>query len=75
MTDVEIRIARRVATYMKEVSEQQVDLNFFMGLGIALAVIFEETTGQSARDVKPRALLAWATDLPHVTYPHVKESN
>jgi hypothetical protein len=74
MGPVEIRIARRVATYMMEVAEQQVDLHFFQGLGMALAVIFEESTGKSAKDVKPKELLEWANNLPQVPYPRVTEN-
>lgn len=74
MTDVEIRIARRVATYMLEISEQQVDLHFFQGLGLTLAICYEEMTGRSARDTKPKDLIEWAKALPPVRYPHVKEN-
>ena len=75
MGEVEIRIARRVSTYMLEISEQQVDLNFFQGLGLALAVIYEECTGFSAKNRKPRELLEWARTLPEkVTFPHVKDN-
>lgn len=73
MTEVDIRIVRRLATYMLEVAEQGVDLHFFQGLGIALAVVFEETVGQSARNLKPRDLIEWAQNQPKdVTFPHVK---
>lgn len=71
MNEVEIRIARRVATYMLEVAEQQVDLHFFQGLGFALAVIYEESTGRTANTVKPRELIEWAKNLPDVKYQKV----
>jgi len=71
MSNTEIRIARRVATYMLEIAEQQVDMNFFQGLGLALAVIFEECTGSSARDKKPQTIIEWARNLPDVAYPKV----
>ena len=71
MTDSEIKIARRIAAYMLEIAEQQVDLHFFQGLGLALAVCYEELTGYSSRQIKPRELLEWAKNLPQVSYPHV----
>jgi len=72
MSSTEIRIARRVATYMMEIAAQQVDMNFFQGLGLALAVIFEECTGSSAKDKKPQTIIQWAQDLPHEPYPKVR---
>lgn len=71
MSEPEIRIAKRIATYMLSVAEQQVDLAFFMGLGLTLAISYEESTGRSAKDKKPRELIQWAQDLPSVTFPHV----
>lgn len=71
MSEPEIRIAKRVATYMLSVAEQQVDMNFFMGLGLTLAIVYEECTGRTAADKKPRELIQWAQDLPQVTFPHV----
>lgn len=72
MNEPEIRIAKRVATYMLEVSEQQIDLSFFMGIGLSLAIIYEEITGKSARDRKPKELIQWALDLPWIRFPHVQ---
>lgn len=74
MTDTEIRIAKRVATYMLEVAETGVDLSFFQGLGMALAVIYEEITGLTAADKKPQLIIQWAKALPDVKFPHVKSS-
>jgi hypothetical protein len=74
MSEVDIRIAKRVATYMLEVAEQQVDLHFFMGLGFSLAVIYEEVTGLSAKNTKPKDLIQWAQALGSVTFPHVKSN-
>lgn len=71
MTNTEIRIARRVAAYMLSVAEQQVDLSFFQGLGMALAVIYEEMTGRTAADKKPKEIIEWAKDLPEEKYPRV----
>jgi hypothetical protein len=71
MSEAEIRIAKRVATYMLEIAEQQVDLNFFQGLGLSLAIVYEESTGRTSADKKPRELLEWARSLPSVSYPHV----
>ena len=71
MTDTEIRIAKRVATYMLEIAEQQVDLHFFQGLGLTLAIVYEESTGLTAANRKPRELIEWAKNLPEVKFPHV----
>ena len=66
-----IRIARRCAIYMGEIAEQQVDLHFFMGVGLTLAICFEEMTGSSAGNRKPQELIQWALNLPDVPYPRV----
>jgi hypothetical protein len=74
MSETEIRIARRIATYMLEISEQQVDINFFQGLGLALAVVFEECTRLPAGSRKPQELLEWARALSsEVPFPKVRE--
>lgn len=73
MSEPEIRIAKRLATYMMEVAEQQVDLNFFQGLGLGLGIVYEETQGRSVNNMKPRELIQWALNLPEkVTFPHVR---
>lgn len=74
MTECEIRIARRIATYMLEVAEQRVDLAFFQGLGLALGVVYEECTGHTVNNKKPKGVIEWAQNLPEVTYPHVESS-
>lgn len=74
MSETEVRIARRVSTYMLDVAEQQVDLSFFQGLGLALAIIYEEMTGRTAADKKPQEIIQWAKDLPYVIFPHVSKS-
>jgi len=66
-----IRIARRVVAYMLSVAEQQVDLAFFQGLGMGLAICFEEITGSSAGNKKPQELMQWAMNLPDEKYPRV----
>ena len=66
-----IRIARRIAVQMCAVAEQQIDMNFFQGMGICLAFCFEEMTGRSARYQKPKDLLQWALNLPEEKYPRV----
>ena len=71
MNHAEIRIAKRLVTYMLEVAEQGVDMNFFMGIGLTLAIVYEECTGRSAKDKKPRDLIQWAKDLPEVRFPPV----
>ena len=74
MESTEIRIARRICAYMMEASEQQINLEYFKGLGISLAVCYEEMMGRTALDKKPLELLKWALDLPKERYPHVSSS-
>lgn len=71
MTATEIRIARRTVAYMLESAEQGCNIEFFKGLGMALAVVYEETTGYSAMKRKPQEIMQWAKDLPNVPYPKV----
>jgi len=73
MDKVSIRITRRVVAYMLSVAEQQVDLAFFQGLGMALAVCFEEMTGSTAKNKKPQDLMQWALALPDEKYPRVTD--
>lgn len=73
MTQTEVRIARRLVTYMLSVAEQQIDLQFFQGLGVALAVVYEEMTGRTAVDKKPLELIQWAKNLPEERYPKVAQ--
>ena len=68
------RIAKRIVTYMLEAAEQGVNLEFFQGLGMSLAVVYEEVTGRTAADKKPRELMQWALNLPDVRFPHVSSS-
>jgi hypothetical protein len=64
-----IRIAKRIAHEMLQISSEQIDLHFFMGVGIALAISYEEMTGRTAADKKPQELIQWAVyDLPDVNY-------
>jgi hypothetical protein len=42
-------------------------MNFFMGFGLAMAIVFEEMTGKDSKNLKPQELLAWAKDLPMPT--------
>ena len=72
MTDSEIRAARRIVAYMQDVAQQQVDLYFFQGLGLALAVLYEESTGLGASQMKPKDLMEWALNLPQVRYSHIR---
>ena len=72
MTPTEIRIARRLATYMLEIAEQKVDFHFFQGVGLALAIVYEESTGHPAGSIKPQELIEWARNLPEVLYPRVQ---
>ena len=57
---------------MLEVAEQKVDMHFFQGLGLGLAVTYEEITGNTANNRKPKDIIEWAQNLPDVAYPHVK---
>ena len=74
MTDTEIRVARRIVAYMQDIAQQQVDLAFFEGLGLALAVLYEESTGHPVSQMKPQHLMEWALALPQVRYPRIMES-
>ncbi len=67
-------MARRIAVYMLECADQQINIEFFKGLGMALAVVYEELTGRTAANKKPQEILQWAKDLPPVRYPHVTGS-
>ena len=72
MMDAEsIRITRRIMTYMMECAEQQVNIELFKGLGLSLAVCYEEMTGRTASNKKPKELMQWALSLPAEKYPRV----
>lgn len=67
----EIRIVKRLTHEMLQVAHEKIDLSLFMGLGYALAICYEETTGRTVNDKKPKELMQWALDLPEVRYMKV----
>lgn len=67
-----IRIARRLVNEMLEVAKDQTDMSMFIGLGLALALCFEEMTARSAKNMKPRELMQWAKELPDERYKRVE---
>ena len=71
MNPTSIRVARRIVVYMLEAAETGLPLQYFQGLGMALAVCFEEMTGTPAGPYKPRELMEWAKNLPAEPYPKV----
>jgi hypothetical protein len=72
MTSNEIRIAKRLVKEMRLVAmnaqkEGSVDpqgLAFFQGIGLTLAIVFEELTGKESKSLKPTEIMAWADNLP-----------
>jgi hypothetical protein len=73
MDATQIRIAKRVTHYMLEVANEQIDMNFFMGLGFSLGIIYEEVTGKTCASLKPQELMQWALGLPEVPFPKVSD--
>jgi hypothetical protein len=71
MEQAEIRTVKRIAHEMLQVAHEQLDMSFFMGLGYALAIVYEESTGRTAADKKPQELMQWALDLPEVKFKKV----
>jgi phosphoribosylaminoimidazole (AIR) synthetase len=71
MGEAEIRTVKRLAHEMLQVSHEQLDMSFFMGLGYALAIAYEESTGRTAADKKPQELIQWALGLPEVRFKKV----
>lgn len=69
-----IRIAKRVAHEMLQIATEQIDLHFFMGMGMALAICYEEITGRTAADKKPQQLIQWTLDLPDTPYFKVENT-
>jgi hypothetical protein len=79
MTNAELiyakRILREMQTLMENAGKIQQDtggssvhfteqMHFFMGLGLALAIFFEEQTGSVAIKMKPKELMEWCDNLP-----------
>lgn len=71
MSAAEIRIVKRITHEMLQVSHEGLDMSFFMGLGFSLALAYEEITGRTAANKKPKELMQWALDLPEVLYMKV----
>lgn len=65
MTDSEARLAKRIVKQMMQIAADQTSLDMFKGFGMALAFLYEETTGRKANNIKPKELMQWAMDLPH----------
>ena len=70
----EIRLVKRIAHEMLQVAHEQIDMSFFMGLGYALAICYEEITGRTAADKTQRELQQWALGLPDVRFMKVNNS-
>lgn len=72
MTDQEIRIAKRLVKEMRQVAMQAqrvkednpLGLAFFQGIGLTLAIVFEEMTGRESKSLKPTDIMQWADNLP-----------
>jgi hypothetical protein len=71
MDSESIRIARRIVAQMLALAEQGADLALFQGYGLCLAICYEEMTGRTALDKKPRELMEWAKNLPDARYRKV----
>lgn len=67
----EYRIAQRIAHEMLQLSNTEIELYTYMGLGHCLGMAYEEITGRTCNDKTPRELIQWAINLPEVRYPHV----
>lgn len=70
MNNESIIIARRIAREMAKIATAGVGeqaLQYFMGLGVALGIIWEVSTGKppgAANRMKPQEILEWAKNLP-----------
>ncbi len=72
MTDSEVRIAKRLVHEMrlvalnaqKEAEVRPEGLAFFQGIGLTLAILFEEMTGKESKNTKPMELMSWVDNLP-----------
>lgn len=71
MNPESIRIARRIVVQMLAIAEQKLDMQLFMGYGLCLAICYEEITGRTAHDKKPKELMEWAKDLPDERYKKI----
>lgn len=64
LTDETARIAHRLLREMIHVAEANGDMKFFQGVGMSLAIVFEEVTGQSAKNLTPKQVMQWAMRVP-----------
>lgn len=64
------RIAKRILFEMlnltsgKDRASVEQRYHTFIGLSLALIYVYEEYTGQSAKERKPKELMTWAMELP-----------
>ena len=66
--DTTARIAKRLVQTMisfatNDSLTRKQGMDTFKGLGFALAMVYEETTGNSANNRKPKELMQWAINL------------
>lgn len=70
-----IRITKRLVLEMVNLATSEAfnktNLLLFEGMGLALAMCFEELTTNSARNRKPREIMQWAMELPSPPLPPV----
>lgn len=70
MNEQLIRLAQRTVAHMlnkaqnKDALTLKTDLNQFMGMGLILAFIYEEATGNNAEHMKPQQVIEWAINQP-----------
>ena len=53
-----------IATLQNQAGGAKVTIDTYKGASMALAFCFEEMTGRSAANIKPKELLKWALSLP-----------
>jgi hypothetical protein len=67
MSPESIRAARRIVREMLKVSQMGTSRglqDLYMGMGLALGILFEECTGKKLKETKPIEVVKWARDLP-----------
>lgn len=58
-------IAKRISVEMLGCIQHKLGSQVFLGLGVALAIVYESITGRSAKERKPQELVEWASNLPN----------
>lgn len=63
-----IIIAKRILKQQVLLAQKQIDMNMFMGLGMALATVYEVATGRRVvqEKITPQEVMQWALSLPQV---------